>query len=158
MRHLSLFLSLIVLSACRPAAAPAPKREADVPMRPSVMVLAGDILVIDGQHIHLAGVVTPQPLPAARCWAEAVAAKQTRLQVKALVTSATNIKVTPTGEYDAQRRILGQVNLDGVDLGEQLLQEGAAAKPGNGSFRWCDPITRERDGAPTVLSLLTPMG
>ena len=129
MRHLSLFLSLIVLSACRPAAAPAPKREADVPMRPSVMVLAGDILVIDGQHIHLAGVVTPQPLPAARCWAEAVAAKQTRLQVKALVTSATNIKVTPTGEYDAQRRILGQVNLDGVDLGSNSSRRALRPSP-----------------------------
>jgi len=153
-----ILMSLLLVAACGRAERPEPKREANVAPRPSVMVLAGDIVVINGEHIRLAGIVTPQPLPAARCWAEATAAKQVRLLVKSMTTDATDITVTRTGAKDPQGRTVAHVLLDGADLGDHLFSEGAAAKPADGEFRWCEPISQEREGAPNVLDLLTPMG
>jgi endonuclease YncB( thermonuclease family) len=157
-RPLLLFL-LVLLAACRPAPDSEPRREATVAPRPNVKVLTGDDLVIDGEHIQVVGVVTPQPPPRARCWAEAAAAKQVRLAVKAMAESATNITITRTGTKDPQGRTVAQVAFDGVDLGDYLFHEGSAARPqGEAPFRWCEPITRERNGAPNVLDLLTPVG
>jgi endonuclease YncB( thermonuclease family) len=149
--------ALLLLGACGDRA-PLPV-VSDAQARPPasrVMVLAGDTLVIDGKHIELANAVAPQGIPDARCWAEALAAKQTVQYVKSLLRDSRTMKVIPTGEVDNYGRTLAHVKLDGLDLGQTLYDNGAAAQPLRGSFRWCEPVSRELDGAPRWSSLSEP--
>lgn len=114
-----------------------------------VWVLAGDALVVDGQHIRLAGAFAPQTIPDARCWAEALAAKYAIQRVKEWMRSARTIQIAPTGERDSYNRVVAHVSLDGVDLSDQLFHEGLAGQPGKGRFEWCDPISVAKEGAPS---------
>jgi hypothetical protein len=66
------------------------------------------------------------------------------------------MKVEHTGKRDSYDRSLVLVSLDGLDLGQTLYDRGAAAKPSDGAFRWCEPVSRELDGAPTWGSLNEP--
>lgn len=145
------------LAACdAPSRQPPATKGADMPPATRVMVLAGDTLVIDGRHYHLANVVTPQGIPDARCWAEAVSAKHSVQVVKQLLRDARTIKVRPTGRFDGYNRSLAYVSLDGLDLGQTLYDQGTAAKPADGVFRWCEQISRELDGGPAWGSMSEP--
>lgn len=136
-----LVASLSMLSACAPhsqlfsdhagpAAAPAPK----------IAVLQSDVLVVNGQAVRLADAVTPQPSPDARCPAEALAARQAALRLKALASGARAVSVTPTGAKDDDNRPYAHLLLDGEDPAHDLIEEGLAVRPGAGAFNWCGPI------------------
>ncbi len=144
-------------TACdRPGRQPPLPKNVALPVATRVMVLAGDAMIIDGRHYALANAVTPQGIPDARCWAEAVAAKHSIQVVKRLLGDARAISVRPTGQFDSYNRTLAYISLDGLDLGQTLYDEGAAAKPADGVFRWCEQISRELDGAPSWGSLSEP--
>lgn len=138
------------------------QRREEPPFRPPagpsvadrVQVLNADVLVIDGRHVRLAGAVTPQPIPDARCWAEALAAKQATAAVRDLVRSARDVRVEPTGRTDPYNRAIARVILDGQNLGHVLHDQGMAAETESGRFAWCDPISRGGEGAPDVKSLM----
>jgi len=157
-RLASLLAATAVLAGCGPdpVTAPQPKAEAPVPVASRVLVLAGDTMVIDGKHIHLANIVAPQGIPEARCWGESLSAKHAVQLVKRLLQDAHKIEVQPTGQIDSHGRTLALVSLDGLDLGQTLYDNGAAAMPSNGRFRWCEAISREVDGGPRWSSLMEP--
>lgn len=115
----------------------------DVPAAPGpqVMVLEPDALVVDGRNVRLSNAAAPHLAPHAGCWAEALAARQARQTVQALVAGAREVTVTRTGGADEHNRSLGRVTVDGVDLGQTLLDDGLAALPGKAPFDWCGPLS-----------------
>jgi len=151
-----LVLALAALGGCREK----PEPPFNPPSRPvagdHVKVLNADVFVIDGKHIRLAGAVTPQPVPDARCWAEALAAKQATETVRAMMRNAVDIKIEPTGKSDPYSRAISRVYLDGQDLTAKLHDNGMAAEapPDSRSFNWCGSVSEGGMGAPDVKSLL----
>ena len=119
-----------------------------------VMVLNADSLVIDGKHVHLSNASAPQSAIHARCWAEAYLADNEITYVRDLIARAHAIDFKPTGQVDSYNRALGQVTLDGIDLGEQLYQEGMAARLTEPRFDWCQPVSQAADGAPPISSVI----
>ncbi|HEY8618281.1 nuclease [Phenylobacterium sp.] len=118
------------------------------------MVLNADVLVVDGRHVRLAGVWAPQPIPEARCWAEALAAKQATAEVKAMVRQANEIFVAPSTKRDAYNRSVTRVALDRLDLGQSLADRGLVATTWDEAFPWCQPISRNAPGAPPLRALM----
>lgn len=119
-----------------------------------VMVLSGDAFVVDGQHVRLSNAYAPEPVPRARCWAEAAAAKQAARMAQQMVLNAEAIQVIPTGGVDEYNRTYSRVRLDGLDVGEALYDEGFAGKPEKGRFEWCNPLSKRDPGAPTLAALM----
>jgi outer membrane murein-binding lipoprotein Lpp len=146
-------LATLLLSGCGKRPEPA-VAQAPVAIKAKVEVLNTDVLVIDGRHYALANVYAPQPVPDARCWAEALAAREATRAVTAMVARAATIEAIPTGAKDDYNRELASVRIDGADLGELLFKDGLAAKVSKGRFEWCDPISRSREGAPDVFSMM----
>jgi endonuclease YncB( thermonuclease family) len=144
-------LGLVACEAERPAA----ERGASAPsVAERVSVLSGDTFIVDGRGVRLANAFAPEPIPRARCWAEALAAKQTARAVQQLMREATTIEVRPTGPRDSYNREFAIVMLGGLDLGQTLYDEGMAGRPGTSRFSWCDPISQNAAGAPTIYSLM----
>ncbi len=107
----------------------------------SVGVLQSDVLVINGEAIHLADAVTPQPSPDARCAAEALAARQAALELKGLASGIKTVTVTRTGTRDGVGRPYAHVLLDGVDPAHDLIVNGLAVTADGKPFDWCGPIS-----------------
>jgi hypothetical protein len=119
-----------------------------------VMVLNADTLVIDGRHVHLSNASTPQSTMHSRCWAEALLAANEIAYVRDLVNRAQTIDFKPTGQVDDYNRALGEVSLDGRDLGEDLYQHGMAARITDPRFDWCQPISQQAEGAPPISAVI----
>lgn len=153
-----------ILATCFALAATGCQRKEEPPLgaaRPPgprvadrVKVLNADVLVVDGKHIRLAGAVVPQPIPDARCWAEALAAKQATAVVREMMKLATDIRVEPTGQTDEYNRALARVFLDNQSLADALHDQGMAAETEGRRFTWCAPISEGGEGAPDLKSLL----
>jgi endonuclease YncB( thermonuclease family) len=141
----ALLSALVVLSALvlLPACARRASLFAEAAAGPSttVAVLQSDVLVINGQAVHLADAVTPQPSPNARCAAEALAARQAALRLKSLASGVRTVSVTPTGARDSADRPYAQVRFDGEDPAHELIADGLAVAPGGTPFDWCGPIS-----------------
>ena len=153
----AVLISIAVLSfaSCERKPAPPPVGEASTaPVKAHVTVLAADILVIDGKHVRLSSAFGPEPVPDARCWAEALAAKQATRTVAAMVDRAASVQAHPTGAVDDYNRALATVTIDGADLGQTLFDEGLAARPAGPRFEWCNPISRNELGAPPLLKMM----
>lgn len=145
---------VMLLSACSPHHK---QLFADAPSRPmpQVLVVESDALVVDGRHVRLSNAAGPQAVPHAACWAEAVAAHEARESVRAIVTGAQDVTVTPTGGVDEYNRAWAHVSIDGLDLGQTLLQRGLAA-PRNGTrFDWCAPLSTSMNQGPSISALAT---
>lgn len=142
---------LALLTACGPKA-PEPQSQPVPPPSAAqrMKVLNADVFVIDGQHIRLAGFYAPQPVPDARCWAEALAAKLATQQVRSLVDDAQDVAFAPTGQRDEYNRIIATVALDSVDLGGKLHDMGFAATKSEGRFEWCEGLSNKTPGAPEL--------
>jgi hypothetical protein len=121
-----------------------------------VRVLDADALIIDGQHVRLANAYAPESLLHARCWAESLASDHAARFVKDLVDHAASYSFKPTGKLDEYNRTMGYVAIDGADLGDLLYAQGLAARPVEPRFNWCDPISKQADGAPRISSLYAP--
>ena len=119
-----------------------------------VKVLNGDVYVIDGQHVRLAEAATPQPIPDARCWAEALAAKQAAAAARDLFQVARVLRIEPTGKTDEYNRTVAHVFLDNQDLGRSLHDQGLAAETATGRFGWCEPVSQADGGAPDLKALM----
>ncbi|MDB5455805.1 MAG: hypothetical protein JWP92_1390 [Caulobacter sp.] len=145
------------LTACKPAEAPLAAPAIAPSIADRVQVLSADTLVIDGKHIRLSNAFTPEPIPQARCWAEALAARQTTQWMVDKVRLAHSVVVEPTGGVDEYHRAFSLVRLDGLDLGQSLVDEGLAGRPNPGErFEWCNPISQGGAGAPALHALMAP--
>ena len=129
---------------------PAPR--AALPDR--VKVLNGDVVVVDGQNLRLANAFAPQPVPYARCWAEAVAAREATRELRAMVADSHEIAVRTTPQRDEFNRTIAFVSLDRLDLGDTLVAAGLAARRSEPPFRWCAGFSEETKDAPTLQSLM----
>jgi hypothetical protein len=144
--------ALVALAACNPKPHPSPASRLPEAFN-QVVVLNPDRLVIDGKKVQLANAVAPNTIPGARCWSEAMAAKQGRRVVREMVFAARDIEVRDTGRRDADDRSIALVTLDGVDLGENLLQLGLATKPSGRRFDWCAPLSTRMADGPSLAAL-----
>ena len=131
-----------------------PASQPPVPLPARVRVLNGDALQVDGASVRLANAYAPQPVPYARCWAEALAASQTARALRGLIAEGRMIEVRTTPERDEFNRPLGYVTLDGADLGDTLYAMGLAARRTGAAFRWCDGFSEEKAGAPPLDAML----
>jgi endonuclease YncB( thermonuclease family) len=119
-------------------------------------VLNGDVIVLDGRSLRLANAFAPQPIPYARCWSEAIAARAVTKVLRGKISEAQQIAARTTPERDEFNRTVAYVTLDGLDVGDTLYAEGLAARRTAKPFRWCDGFSASVDGAPAVNSLLGP--
>jgi endonuclease YncB( thermonuclease family) len=148
--------AILLVASCERRAEPAAMPRPTTPelLGDRVRVLSGDVLVVDGQHIRLAGVAAPQPIPDARCWAEALAAKHATAQLREMVRQATEISVAPSAQRDAYNRTVTRVTLDRLDIGQSLADAGLAAVSPDQRFSWCERISGNAAGAPDVRALM----
>jgi len=137
---LVLISALVLVSACARRASLFAEATPDGGSA-NIAVLQGDVLVINGQAVHLADAVAPQPSPDARCAAEALAARQAALRLKALAIGVKIASVTPTGLHDDSNRPYAHVLLDGEGPAHDLIIDGLAVAPGDKPFDWCGPIS-----------------
>ena len=121
-----------------------------------VRVLDADVLIIDGKHVALANAYAPESLLHARCWAESLASDHATEFVKDLVEHARTIDFAPNGKTDKYNRAVGTVTIDGADLGDILYEQGLASRVVDPRFDWCQPISKQADGAPKISALYTP--
>ena len=151
-------VGLLGLSACsqpgasslftKTAAAP------DVAATPhQIVVLRGNVLVVDGRHLRLVDAAVPQAAPDAHCVAEAVASRQAQLRLQDLTRRVRSIVITPAGGLDGYGRTLAHVTLDGVDLATTLIDEGLAVAPQPGGFDWCDATSATQPAAQRITML-----
>ena len=150
-------LAALALAACsRPASSlftqPAPAATA-AGLAPRIVVLRGDVMVIDGRHIRLADASAPMPTPAARCPAEAVASRQAQLRLEALTRGVRQATVTPTGGVDDHGRQWARVVLDGADPAQTLINEGLAVAPQQHGFDWCASSSTTQPAAEHIAML-----
>ncbi|RAK59593.1 nuclease [Phenylobacterium hankyongense] len=146
-------LITLTLMAC----APRPPLYAEAPPPPvdQVEVVNADALVVNGQHVRLSDAAAPQPVPEARCWAEALAARQARRATQQLTATARHVSVTVTGGRDQYDRVLGRVAVDGVDLAQTLIAQGMAM-PSQPSFDWCGSVSASLSQGARLATLATP--
>lgn len=155
----SLFLpavAALALVACgkaepAPEAAPRPPEPA---LTERVKVLNADVLVIDGQHIRLSGIWAPQPVPDARCWAEALAAREATARLREIIQQGTEIQVAPSAAKDSYERTITRVTVDRLDLSDNLVEQGLVARSDKYRFSWCEPISTNEPGAPPMRALM----
>jgi len=145
-----------LLAGCGDKGPPLEAGDRDIPVSlpDRVKVLNADILVVDDKHLHVANARTPQQIPAAGCWAEALAAKQATQWVRQVVRGADAVTVRPTEKMDADGRTFAYVAFDGADLGELLVTQGLAAPVTPEPFSWCDRISQSASSGPAVGALL----
>ena len=135
-RHASLLLGLILLSACQPAELPAHV----------VRVIDGDSLVVmiaGHQHdIRIPGINAPEIH--APCAAEKKLARLSRAYLQSLLSRSGNVHLRPKIPYLWQRdkygRLLANIQLsDGRDVATELLRTGHALRwwPFMPKPTWC---------------------
>ncbi|HSV03657.1 MAG TPA: nuclease [Phenylobacterium sp.] len=144
----------LALAGCGRAPEPRPAAAPPAPLSERVKVLNGDVLTVDGEDLRLADAYAPQPIPDARCWAEALAAREAAGELRTLIAEGRAITVKRTGQRDEYNRALAYVTLDRLDLGDTLYAMGLAARRGQARFRWCAGFSEETAGAPTLQSLM----
>jgi len=141
------------LGACRAAPEKPLVHNSPASLTDRMLVLNADTYVIDGRHVRLSNASTPQSTLHSRCWAEALLAADEVAYVRDLVAHAQTVDFKPTGKVDEYNRDLGLVALDGADLGDQLYQMGMAARLTDPRFDWCQPISRQANGAPPIAAV-----
>lgn len=145
----------IGLSACAPE--PERKRAALDAAPQSILgrvtVLNADVLVIDGKRYRLVNAFAPEQTPAARCWAEAIAAKASMDAMREMVRAAKTVSVEEAGPEDRYTRTPARIQFDGLDVGEALVKQGLAARDGSQRFGWCEPISKNDPRGPEISTL-----
>ena len=113
-----------------------------------VRVVEAHSLVIDGQRVRLSNADAPELFPGARCWAEAVLAKQAFFTVLETVQQGRDVLLRPAGRQNRWGQALAEVTVDEVDLGDLLYEQGLASRPTGRRFDWCGELTTNAPGAP----------
>lgn len=153
----ALTLAAMALGACsRPTSslfAHATPAATAVGLAPRIVVLRGDVMVIDGRHVRLANAAAPLPTPSARCPAEAIASRQAQLRLEALTRGVRQATVTPTGGVDDHGRLWARVVLDGADPAKTLIDEGLAVAPQQPGFDWCAAASTTQPAAEHIAML-----
>lgn len=105
----------------------------------SVRTIDGDTIEVDGETIRILNIDTPE-IRHAQCDAERRLGEVAKNRVRQLLAGGTiGIRRGDGGRMtDRYGRTLAVVDIDGVDIGEQLIAEGLA-RPWTGKRRsWCN--------------------
>lgn len=89
-----------------------------------VVVLDGDTIIVQGEHIRLLGINAPEMK--GKCREESVRALRARSRLMELLKAST-IDIDRNG-FDRYRRTLASVSADGNPVGDVLMREGLARK------------------------------
>ena len=144
-------LACAALAACgRGREIPPASTDAPPPLTDRVRVVDAQSLVIDGQRVRVSNIDAPELFPGARCWAEAVLAKQAFFTVLETVQQGQDVQLRPEGRQNRWGQALAGVEVDGVDLGDLLYQQGLASRPTGRRFDWCGELQTHAPGAPTL--------
>lgn len=141
-------LALLALAACN-------KRSlinADSPDSPpyEVKVVDAEVIIVDGTRVQLSNIDAPALVPTARCWGEAVAAREAVRFVQTMVDNGRVAEVRIERDAEGMGRAFGRVLIDGLDVGDALYEQSLAARPGERPFRWCEPMSDASEGAPPM--------
>ncbi|ANL12010.1 MULTISPECIES: thermonuclease family protein [unclassified Rhizobium] len=104
-----------------------------------VIVIDGDTIVVQGEHIRLEGINAPELK--GKCREESVRALRSRSRLMQLLAAGT-VEIERDG-FDKYRRTLAFVAVDGVAVGDVLMKEGLARKwvqqYSGQQEPWCQP-------------------
>lgn len=107
-------------------------------IRPSdIRVIDGDTIKYRGRSIRLGGFDTPETYYA-KCAQEKARGDAATRRLRHLIRTAGRLQLILSGEYGRYGRELGQLLVDGRDVGDVLISEGLA-RPYSGGRRqgWC---------------------
>jgi micrococcal nuclease len=110
-----------------------------LPASAAVRAIDGDTIEIDGETIRILNIDTPE-IRHAQCDAERRLGEVAKSRVRQLLASgAISIRRGDGGRMtDKYGRTLAVVDVDGIDLGKQLIAEGLA-RPWTGKRQpWCN--------------------
>jgi endonuclease YncB( thermonuclease family) len=105
-----------------------------------------DVRVIDGGTLEntathgrygLENVDAPA-IESAVCASERAFGERAAAAAETLLGRARSVVLTPTGRFDASGRAMVFVSIDGRDLGELLISQGAARSAREKAEPWCD--------------------
>jgi hypothetical protein len=108
-----------------------------------VEVVDAMTLRIGEELVQLADVSAPRSAPRARCWAEALLAREAMEVLDAETTLVRDIEIEPRGEGRSR------VTVHGRDLSRLLVDQGLAAPTGLG-WDWCGPMILDTPRAPRL--------
>lgn len=139
---ITLLLSVTMLSACgRRGVTFADADRFSI----EVEVISPAMLRIDDRDVRLAGVSAPEAAPGARCWAEALLAREAMQMLRRHTDDVIDLQIIPREDNSRIARVV----VDGRDLSRLLLTEGFAASTEAG-WDWCGPIRLKAARAPKL--------
>jgi endonuclease YncB( thermonuclease family) len=98
-------------------------------------VLDGDTVVIDGVAIHVRGLDAPELGPWAKCWAEALAARDSMQELESILISSEYKLVDRITDKDGKVSA-SFVKDDKFDISDNMRVDGGAAMV-DGKWDWC---------------------
>ncbi|HEX8568743.1 MAG TPA: thermonuclease family protein [Caulobacteraceae bacterium] len=114
-----------------------------------VTVIDAGTISIEGAPIRLADIDVPKPAPDARCWAEALLAREARETLSVEVTRPFRVEIGAKRKTVAGRTV-ARVRVDGRDLSALLVERGLAAPTGGTAWDWCGPLDTAARNAPQL--------
>jgi len=134
--------AVTVLCADLPARAEpeAQHAAANAPSALTMRVIDGDTIenTVSGVRYRLQNIEAAPDGDQAVCASERDEGARATAAAEQLVGRARTLTVTPTGRFDAAGQPLVFVSLDGRDLGELLMAQGAARPARARAEPWCD--------------------
>lgn len=110
-----------------------------------VEVLSPATLRVGERTVRLADISVPDAAPRARCWAEALLAREAMEVLRAETDYVRDLEILPAGDDPSRARVL----VHGRDLSRLLLEQGLAART-MGGWDWCGPMVLDAAGAPRL--------
>jgi endonuclease YncB( thermonuclease family) len=86
----------------------------------------GDTVRDGGERYRVANLDAPETGRRARCPAEATAGAAAQAEAVRLISTARRVEAHPTGRRDRYGRVVAYIEIDGVDLGARLIEQGLA--------------------------------
>ncbi|WP_369062301.1 thermonuclease family protein [Caulobacter sp. 73W] len=103
-----------------------------------IRVVDGDTIRLpDGERVRILNIDTPEMPPRARCEREGALALQARDRTQELVLAGDLSLLASGRNRDRYGRLLRRIEINGRDLGEQLISEGLAQRWSGSKARWC---------------------
>jgi len=99
-------------------------------------VVDGDTFWIDGQKVRIAGIDAPETHDY-RCPSELALGNAATEKLHALLNSGTVTMTSIDRDRDRYGRLLRNVSVNGVDVGEAMISAGVAREYGSGRRPWC---------------------
>ena len=151
---LALLATLVLLGGCERGGLSYTEGFADH----EVTVVSERSVRIGTEVFVLAGVDLPKPAPQARCWAEALLAREARMALDGLVRGSQRVH-TQQERRLTSGEMTAQVEVNGEDLSEALVQAGFAVRSDEKAFDWCGPVDVAVEGSPELgYSVEPPLG